>query len=344
MQLTFNVPLGPLTTMKLGGNARAFCTVCSEDDLVEATAWATEHNVPMFMIGGGSNIIIGDDGFDGLVLKSEIKGFDIIEEDDCCFITVGAGELWDDVVERTVNMGLTGIEALSLIPGTCGATPIQNVGAYGQEVSDTITELRAYDTTTNDFVILRSSDCEFAYRDSRFKEREHGRFLITTITFKLQKGQLQPPYYRALEQYMVEHNITDYSPASVRAAVIAVRQSKLPNPNVVANTGSFFKNPITSVEVFNAIQQKYPNAPGWPLENNMVKIPAGWLLETAGFKGYQHSNGMGMYEQHALVMVNNSASSFADLVEFKEEITAKVEQMFKVTLTVEPEIISNIPV
>ncbi len=338
MQLTFDVPLAPFTTMKLGGSARAFCLVASKQDLQEAIDWADTNNMPMFMIGGGSNIILSDSGWPGLVLKSEIKQFEVVEEDDYCFITVGAGESWDSVVERTVNMGLTGIEALSLIPGTCGATPIQNVGAYGQEVSSTIVELEAYDTQLGEFVVLKNKECEFAYRDSRFKQREHGRFFIVSITFKLQKGQLQPPYYKALEQYMAEQNIKDYSPASVRAAVIAVRQSKLPDPTTVANTGSFFKNPIVSQTAFQQLQINYPNAPGWQTEGG-VKVPAGWLLETAGLKGYKHSNGMGMYTQHALVMVNYSAKSSMDLFEFKDEIVAKVENMFGITLEVEPEII-----
>jgi UDP-N-acetylmuramate dehydrogenase len=349
MQLTFDVPLAPLTTMRLGGNAKAFCVLTTEDDLTQAVAWAQENNLPMFMLGGGSNIIMGDGGFEGLVMKNEIMGFDLQSQgagvrdqgldEGQVSITVGAGEIWDSFVERTVALGLTGVEALSLIPGTVGATPVQNVGAYGQEVSQTIVELKAYDTKRDEFVVLSSNDCEFGYRDSRFKEREHGRFFITSVTFTLHKGQLQPPYYKALEQYMAEHNIADYSPASVRAAVIAVRQSKLPDPTEVANTGSFFKNPIVSATMFEDIKQNYPEAPGWPLDDGTVKIPAGWLLETAGYKGYKHNNGMGMYEKHALVMVNYSASSFADLAEFKDEVCSKVQDMFGVMLAVEPEII-----
>src|SRR5688572_16010168 len=195
MQILQNVPLSKHSTMRLGGQAAYLCEITSRQEVEQALAWAAEHNVPTMMIGSGSNIIWKDAGFPGLVIVNKIIHFEVQQEDDVnYYVTVGAGENWDSVVARTVEQGLTGIEALSLIPGTAGATPIQNVGAYGQEISQTLATIEAFDTQAKQFVTLLGLDCSFGYRTSRFKTTDRGRFFITALTFHLLKGTMMPPF------------------------------------------------------------------------------------------------------------------------------------------------------
>jgi UDP-N-acetylmuramate dehydrogenase len=342
MNIFHGVTLADFSTMHVGGLAAHLAEVHNRTELTELLTWATTQNLPVIMIGGGSNIFWRDEGFAGLVIVNKMTGYEVFQEDDQNFyITVGAGENWDSVVARSAEAGLTGIEALSLIPGTAGATPIQNVGAYGQEIAQTLTVVQAFDRQTNSLVNVPASDCAFGYRTSRFKTTDHGRFYITSITLHLSTGSLQPPYYPALEQYLTENNITDRSPATIRQAVIAIRNSKLPDPAIVANNGSFFANPIVAQGQLAQIQADTDlSVPHWPTQEGLVKISAAWLVEQAGFKDYSDAEtGMATWPAQPLVLVNKSAQSTADLLSFKQKIVDAVQSKFGVTLQQEPELL-----
>jgi UDP-N-acetylmuramate dehydrogenase len=337
-----NVPLAKYSTMRLGGNAKFFCQITDKLDIPNALDWAFQKKLPVIMIGGGSNIIWSDDGFAGLVMINGIKGLEIIKEsDDFSYVTVGAGENWDKTVEKTVSLGLSGIEALSLIPGTSGGTPIQNVGAYGQEIADTLISCDAYDIKTKTFVTIPNEYCDFGYRTSRFKTNDKGRFFICSLRFRLSAKPPEPPFYPALQSYFDEYNIHTYSAVAVRSAVIAIRKSKLPDPKEHANNGSFFANPIVTKTKYEKLQTRYKSIPGWPTKDNRIKISAAWLVENAGYKNfYDRKTGMATWKKQPLVLVNESAKHTADLLIFRNRIINDVQHTFDITLEQEPEIIS----
>jgi UDP-N-acetylmuramate dehydrogenase len=336
-----NVPLSTYSTMRLGGTAAYLTDINTRGEIAEAVSWAGARGLPFIMIGGGSNIIWNDDGYPGLVMVNKIPGFEVFDMDDMnVYVTAGAGENWDSVVERTVSLGLSGLEQLSLVPGTCGATPIQNVGAYGRETSEVLVTIEAYDTTLKQLVTLRASECNFSYRSSRFKTTDKGRFLISAVTFLLQRKNPAPPFYDSLQNYLTEHGITDYTGASIREAVIAIRNSKLPDPAVVANTGSFFANPIISADQLHQLQDTYESIPFWQMEPGKVKVPAGWLIEQVGFKGiHDEETGMATWEKQALVFVNEHAEHTSDLLRFRQKVIDAVQAKFGIALIQEPELI-----
>lgn len=342
MQIAQNVSLANYSTMRLGGKAAYATAVSSQQELVEALTWAKQQHIPAIMIGSGSNIVWRDEGFPGLLIVNKIKRFEVFEEDpQNVYLTLGSGENWDAAVAQAVNRGLTGIEALSYIPGTAGATPVQNVGAYGQEIANTLVSVEAFDIQSNSMVTIQSIDCGFSYRASRFKGKDRGRFFITAITLHLMKGNPQPPFYGALQRYFDERGYRDFTPQVVREAVIAIRQSKLPDPTTVANNGSFFANPIISDTEFAELQINYPDAPHWPVdEPSKVKVPAAWLIEQAGFKDYHDpETGMATWPKQPLVLVNEHAKSANDLITFMQKITNEVQSKFNITLHPEPELL-----
>jgi UDP-N-acetylmuramate dehydrogenase len=336
MQMQNNIPMSQLTTMRLGGPATNCVTVNSKDDLLNALEFANQNAMKVLVLGEGSNMIVRDRGFSGLVILNRIKGFELLP--DGLTVKIGAGENWDEVVGKTVDLGLSGVEALSAIPGTAGATPVQNVGAYGQEISQTLVELEAYNTETRKFETLSKQDCGFSYRNSIFKPIDGRKYIIISITLKLSKKQMQPPFYPRLQKYFEHHKITNYSPAEVRKAITQIRSTILPNPKKVANTGSFFKNPIVTEEDAQVLLAKFPDAPHWPMPDAQVKFAAGWLVDQAGLKGYA-SHGMKTYENNALVFVNESAKSYDDLRKFQDEIVQKVKSKFGIVLEQEPELL-----
>lgn len=327
--------------MRLGGVAAYLVEVHQRQDVAAAVVWAKQQGLPVLMIGDGSNIVWRDEGFAGLIIVNKIMGIEVFDEDETnTYLTIGGGENWDYVVLRSVEAGLTGIEALSLIPGTTGATPVQNVGAYGQEIAQTLVSIEAYDTISDQFATIPNMDCEFGYRTSRFKAKDHGRYLITAITLHLTKGNPQPPFYAALQRHLDENGIRAFTPQTIREAVITIRRSKLPDPAVVANNGSFFANPIIDEAHFFDIQTNYPDAPHWSMDDGRVKVPAAWLVEQAGFKDvHDAETGMGTWPAQALVLVNEKATSTADLLKFKQRIINTVQQMFSITLEQEPELL-----
>ncbi len=342
-----NVPLSAYSTMRLGGPARYLVEIVNRQQIVEALTWAEERQLPVIMIGGGSNIIWRDEGFPGLVLVSKLLRFETNQGDhNNLFVTMGSGEPWDAVVKKCVDTGFSGLEFLSLIPGTVGGAPVQNIGAYGHELADVLVSVEAYDKQLKKLVVIPTADCGFGYRTSRFKTLDHGRFFITSITCHLTKANPQPPFYHFLEDYFQKHNITEPGPAIIREAVVAIRAEKLPDPAVVANTGSFFANPIVDVLTFHEIQKNNPKLSDWPSKwfweqpDGSYKLAAGALLELLNFKGHEDSEtGMSTWPSQALVLVNVRAHSTADLLKFKQKIVDAVQNQFGVTLQQEPELL-----
>ncbi len=344
MALTYlqNVPLTAYSTMRLGGTAAYLVDITSRNEIPEALQWAEVHGLRAIMIGMGSNIFWWDGVFNGLVMVNKIKGFVTQgEQTEHCYITIGAGEDWDEVVAKTVDMGLSGIEFLSLIPGTAGATPVQNVGAYGREIKDTLVTVEAYDKQVKTFVTLRGSDCGFGYRTSRFKTIDRGRFFISGITLHLIRQKAMPPFYPSLQRFLDEHGWNDYQPSVIRRAVISLRQSKLPDPRVVANNGSFFANPVIDHASFSQIQTSYPGIPHWKTSDGHIKLSAAWLVEQSGFKDYHDSEtGMATWSAQPLVFVNENATSTAGLLKFKQKVYDAVKTKFGISLQQEPELIA----
>ncbi|MGH7142356.1 MAG: UDP-N-acetylmuramate dehydrogenase [Candidatus Saccharimonadales bacterium] len=341
MPFLTDVSLHDYSTMRLGGRAAYLTEIHSHSELTETLHWAQRQQLPVIMIGDGSNIVWRDEGCNGLILVNKIMHYEVFDEDGTNFyVTIGAGENWDGVVSKMVEAGLSGTETLSLIPGTTGATPIQNVGAYGQEISDTLVSVEAYDTVTRSLVNIPNSDCIFGYRTSRFKTSDKGRFYITAITLHLMKANLQPPFYSSLQNYLSEHKITNFTPAIIRKAIIDIRSHKLPNPSNIANTGSFFENPIVDEGTMTQIASSYDTIPNWRVDDSKVKLSAAWLIEQAGFKNFHDSQtGMATWPNSALIFINEQAKSTADLMKFKQKVVDAVKAKFDVTLEQEPELL-----
>ena len=340
MNIKENVSLANYSTMRLGGLARYLAEVTSEQELIELVDWANDHKIESLIIGGGSNLVWRDEGYSGLVIVNRIMGREVIAEDNkSTTVRVGAGEKWDEVVAWSVSKNLSGIEFLSAIPGSSGAAPVQNIGAYGAEIADCLVGVAVYDRQLKAFGSIAKSHCEFAYRTSRFKTTDRGRFIITSLVLRLKKCSPKPPFYEVLQAYLEQHRAQTYTPEIIRNAVIAIRAAKLPDPSVVANNGSFFTNPIVEPAKFEELEAKYPDIPHWPA-NQGIKLSAGWLAEQAGFKDYHDAEtGMGTTSHSAIVLVNEHAKSTADLLKFKSKIVDKVQQMFGVTLAQEPELL-----
>ncbi len=336
MEIHTNIPLKNYTTMRLGGNARFMANARSPQDIIELVQRAQSQNLPIFVLGGGSNTIAHDEGYSGLVIRNMIKGIQVINENagDITF-KVGAGEVWDDFVKHTVAMNLTGIEALASIPGSVGAAPVQNVGAYGQEVGETILSVDAYDTKTGTSVTLSNADCLFGYRDSIFRGEHIGRYIITYVTFRLYKTAPQPPFYQAVQDYFDQRNITIFTPLIVSDAVRDIRREKLPDPKERPNTGSFFKNAVIEQWQYSQLLAEYPEMPSYEMAGGKRKIPTGWLIDQAGFKG-QLLHGMRIHDKNALVLINESAASYADLAAARDEIIGAIRDTFHIDIEQEP--------
>ena len=324
--------------MRLGGTARYACTITSEEDLLTAVDWASKNHLPLRVIGIGSNIIWRDEGYPGLLIINKIEGCEIL--DDGVGVVLGAGTNWDSAVEWSVNSGLSGIESLSLIPGTVGATPVQNVGAYGNEIKDVFVSLRAYDMHQKSFVTLDKESCDFGYRTSRFKTTDSGRFIITSVTLALRLEPPKAPFYDSLQVYLNQKSIHTYSTQIIRDAVIAIRSSKLPDPAKIANNGSFFANPIVSVAQYNILKKEFDSIKGWPVGEHMIKIAAAWLIENAGFGDFHDKEtGMATWHSQSLVLINEHARNTADLLTFKQKVVTAVHQKFGILLEQEPELL-----
>lgn len=345
-----DVSLREFTTMQIGGLARYFVEVGSATELKEAFEWAELHKHKFFILGGGSNTVFSDEGFDGLIIRVMILGFEMHDHgEDQVDVTIGAGEDWDRAVAWTVNKNLSGLELLSLIPGNCGSAPVQNIGAYGQEFDQVFVSLKAFDTQTKRVVTLSKSDCGFSYRSSNFKTTLKNRYIITAVTLRLSRLAPSSPQYRDLMMYFTDHAIVQPTLEQIRSAVIAIRQSKIPDPRTVPNSGSFFKNPIVSRAEYDRILAKFPaideapkgwaQAPRWFLPNSQVKLAAAWFIMTLGLRGYKHGQAQ-VDSHHALVLENTGQASARELQELRDIIIERVQKEFGITLETEPEIVS----
>lgn len=341
MYVLDNVPLSAYSTMRLGGTAAHLAEIHDRFEIGPALSWAQERNLPVIMIGEGSNIVWRDEGFPGLILVNRILRFETFAVDeDTTYVTVGAGEPWDSVVERVVALGYSGIEELSLIPGTAGATPVQNVGAYGREIKDVLTTVEAFDREQGMLTTLAGADCEFSYRSSRFKTTDRGRFFISAITLRVSRAKSKPPLYDSIAKYFQQHNISEHTAQAIRDAVIAIRSSKLPDPKQVANNGSFFKNPVIDTEQLVQLEGAFPGIAHWKLDDGTVKVSAAWLVEQAGFKDVHDSEtGIGTWATQPLVFINEHAHSTAQLLAFREKVKQAVLQKFAIELEQEPELL-----
>ena len=340
LQIQENVPLAPLTTLGVGGSARYFCAATNVEDVEQAVAYAQERGVKLFVLGGGSNVVVSHHGFEGLVLQVAIVG---IENKPEAAIDVGAGENWDEFVSFCVSRGYSGVECLSGIPGSVGGTPVQNVGAYGQEVSETIVSVLAYDVIEGRHQELRKEDCGFAYRSSIFNSGERGRYIILRVRYKLSVGAEPALRYADLQKYFAARD-SKTSLSGVRDAVLKIRASKGmvidPNDPDSRSAGSFFKNPVLSAEEFVRLSAKAAErglkVPSYPALAQQNKVSAAWLVENSGFhKGYVKGR-VGISSKHALAIVNRGGATATDVVALRDEIQDKVEQAWGVTLNSEP--------
>lgn len=339
MTVQEDIPLAPLTTMKVGGSARYFIEATTENQVAEAVALAKSNQWPLFVLGGGSNLVVADSGWSGLALKMGIGGI----ENDGEIFEAGAGVDWDHVVAQAVEKDCAGIECLSGIPGSVGATPVQNVGAYGQEVSNTIESVRALDLAMNRVVTLSNRTCGFAYRTSIFNTTERRRYIILGVRFRLQAGGEPNLKYADLRKYFSTRS-TRPSPAEVREAVREIRHSKgmliVPGDGDSLSAGSFFKNPVLSEAKYKDLVERARSrgldVPNYPALAAQHKVSAAWLVEHSGFsKGYALGPAR-ISSKHALALVNSGQASAADIVRLKEQIQTKVEECWGIALDPEP--------
>jgi UDP-N-acetylmuramate dehydrogenase len=343
MLIQENVSLAPLTTMRVGGPARYFVEAMTTDEVREAARYAETHNLPLFVMGGGSNLIVSDRGWPGLVLKVGIRGINHRHGRGTAYFDAGAGEEWDDFVAATVQHNCAGIECLSGIPGSVGGTPVQNVGAYGQEVAETIDSLVALDLKSGKEQEFEKEDCGFAYRTSVFNTSQHGRYVLLRVSFALQHSGDPRLAYADLRKYFANRNGTP-SLAQVREAVREIRASKsmliTPGDEDARSAGSFFKNPVLSAEEFEELKRRAAarslEIPSYPALDARHKVSAAWLVEQSGFsKGYARG-AVGISRKHALAIVNRGQATAAEIVAFKDEIQERVRETWGVSLEPEP--------
>jgi UDP-N-acetylmuramate dehydrogenase len=334
MHIEQNVDLTPFNTLALPGKAKRYQKITSKMQLT-----ATDGNrEKRFILGGGSNLVLTGD-FDGLVLHMAIPGKQLLKEDsEAFYIEAGAGENWHDFVQWTLQHGWPGLENLSLIPGTVGAAPIQNIGAYGLEVGDCLHSVTAWDFKKQAFFSVDRNSCRFAYRDSLFKQEGwhlNGQIAISSVIFRLPKNWVANTRYADVTQELAAQNITTPSAKEIAQAIIAVRQRKLPDPASIPNCGSFFHNPVVAGALAAQLKATYPALPQYPQPDGRVKLAAGWLIEQAGWKG-KNLGPIGMYEKQALVLVNRGGATGADVCRTMQAVQADVLTKFGVALTPEP--------
>ncbi|MDO4979138.1 MAG: FAD-binding protein [Candidatus Saccharibacteria bacterium] len=347
MILRENVPIKDLTTMRLGGPTTFVFDVESEDEARGAFTFAEEKSLPVFVLGSGANTIGRDNGFKGVIIRNKIKGIEPVNPDDLenselldslsalpadtILYKAYGGETWDDFVRAVSVEGFTGVEALAAIPGTVGAAPVQNIGAYGQEAAGSIFAVDVYDSVADDYKTLFAEECDFSYRHSIFNSEQKGRYFIIAVYFKLRKGEIESELYASLQDYLDKNNITSREPAKIVEAVTAVRNSKLPDPETIASSGSFFKN----IYLDDAEAERVEKL-GVPVRRPGNKINTGWLVENCGLKG-QDLNGFKICDTAALVLINDHAEAYADLEKARGAIMDAVKDKFGLTLEQEPE-------
>lgn len=330
------VDLASLTTLRVGGTARDFAAIKEAQELPDIFRRAAREDLPVYILGGGSNLLVSDTGVDGLVLKIEIKGIEVSElQGNQVRVSVGAGEDFDELIEETVKKGWWGLENLSGIPGTVGATPVQNVGAYGVEVSDLIYSVMVFDPKTNLFLEIFNDDCHFSYRDSIFKSQEGERYVITKVSFILSKEPNAKIEYKDLAERFGERksypNLFD-----IRSAILDIRSRKFPDWKKVGTAGSFFKNPLVSKEQAAKLQSLWPDIPMFPQSEDKVKVSLGYILDkVCGLRGHREGS-VGLFDKQALVLVNFGGATASDVIAFEKFVSDEV--MKKTGLQIEREV------
>ena len=337
-----NYSLKHLNTFGIDVSAKYFSTFKNTDELAERLDFISlptaNRQLPTLILGGGSNILFTDN-YNGLILKNEIEGIGNIKEDaEHVYVRAGAGVGWHEFVLYCVENGLGGAENLSLIPGSTGASPMQNIGAYGAEVKDIFHELEAYSIRDKKIVKFSKEGCEFGYRESVFKNKYKGDFVITSVTFRLNKIPVFNTSYGALETELQKAGVRELSLKAISDAVISIRRSKLPDPAVIGNAGSFFKNPAVDNKQFEILKNEFPAIVGYPVNDNTTKLAAGWLIEKAGWKGFRKGDA-GCHERQALVLVNYGNAKGNEILHLSEKIIDSVKLMFDVQLQREVNII-----
>ncbi|MGC2402137.1 MAG: UDP-N-acetylmuramate dehydrogenase [Acidobacteriaceae bacterium] len=344
MQFLEQVTLAPYTTFHIGGPARWFAQAESEDDIVAGIAFSAEHGLPLFILGGGSNLLVSDDGFPGLVLRIALSGIWSSQDGSRRIVSAAAGEDWDGLAAYAVEADCAGIECLSGIPGTVGGTPVQNVGAYGQEVSQTIVTVRAFDRSVGKFVDLAAADCGFSYRRSIFNSRERDRYVVSRVDYSLLPHGRANLAYADLSKYFAARNAGSPGLAEVRDAVRSIRARKgmliVPGDADCRSAGSFFKNPVVPIKVLESLAGELGiekrSIPAYPAHDGEVKLSAAWLIEQAGYqKGYVLGNA-GISSRHTLALVNRRGATAADVIALRDKIAATVASRFAVRLEPEP--------
>ncbi len=337
MKIERNVALKPFNTFGINKVASHFAAVNTEKELLDAIRYAKSHRLPLFILGGGSNILLTRD-IDGLVVRIDLLGIEVIKENPKeVFVEVGAGVVWHDFVLHAISQGWGGIENLSLIPGTVGASPMQNIGAYGVELKETFYELRAIALDSLEKHVFDKETCDFGYRDSIFKRKAKGKYIITSVTFRLSKTPTFNVEYGDIQRTLEAHGVRQLSLNAISKAIIEIRQSKLPDPKKIGNAGSFFKNPVLPQDKFKDLQRTFPNIPGYPQPDG-VKIPAAWLIEQAGWKGKRFGN-VGGHPNQPLVLVNFGNAEGEELLILSEEISKDILRKYGVTLQREVNVI-----
>jgi UDP-N-acetylmuramate dehydrogenase len=338
MLMLENVSLKSFNTFGVEASTKWFCQIKSVDDLrsvIDDKRFTSDNRL---LLGGGSNVLFTRN-WNGLVAKIELLGREVVKEDaNFVWVKAGAGENWHQFVLWCLERNLAGLENLSLIPGNVGASPMQNIGAYGIEIKDTFESLEAVELSTGNLLIFNSKDCEFGYRESVFKRKYKNQFAITSVTYRLNKIPAVNTAYGAIEQELERMQIRELSIQAVSKAVINIRQSKLPDPKVLGNAGSFFKNPTISAAQFSELQKAFPDIPNYPAPNNQIKLAAGWLIEQCGWKGKRMGN-CGMHEKQALVLVNYGSATGQEIYDHSTRVLEAVQQKFGVELEREVNII-----
>jgi UDP-N-acetylmuramate dehydrogenase len=336
MKIKENILISELTTMRLGGPARYLLEIHTPEECHEAYGFAFSKQLQAYVLGGGSNVIGRDEGFCGVVLLNKLAGIEVLSQnEDAIVYKVASGEDLDAFVGLTVKDGWSGIEALSAIPGTVGGAVMQNAGAYGQEVSDVLLSVEVYDTADRQTKVLEQSQLNLSYRQSIFNSTDRGRYFILSATVRLEKGEMDGELFWSLQAYLNEHGIDSRKPDIIRDAVTEIRAHKLPDPKIEASSGSFFKNVTIREDESEGLQKKYPGIPIFQI-GQCWEIASGWLIEQCGFKG-QLLHGMRASSKTALILINESARSYQDLAQARQEIRSAVQKRFGFVLEQEPE-------
>lgn len=329
-------PLAPYTTFRIGGEARHLARVSSVAEAREAIAFARERSLPIFVLGGGSNLLASDEGFDGLVIKNEIRGIEARAEGGGALVSAGAGESWDGFVAYCVEKGLWGIENLSAIPGTVGAAPVQNIGAYGVEVESLVESVRAIDMRTGMERTFSNPECDFSYRESFFKTGEGRNFMITSVCFKLGTKPAPNLSYKDVNEFFIKKGVASPTIGEIRAAVAEIRAGKFPSLDEVGTAGSFWKNPIIPAAEFARLKSAFPLVPSFPAPEGYAKVPLAWLLDHAcGLKGHKVGK-VGLYKNQPLVLYAEKGASAAEVEAFAAAVERAVKE--KTGIAIEREV------